>query len=421
MFARRISWRFGGLLLITLFAATFSALLPVRVPQAAALTALSEPSNLVSNGDFSSGTAGWNWSAGNPTAGTETCCMAGGSNGGPISHMPQAFAHPNGGGGLLYAWQNIPNVQVGTYMLIGWMNTSGGAQTTVIQADNGTGTAYCVTPQTHTTVWAQFYCTFTLSSVATIHVALLADNSGPTSGGWVNWDDISLTVSSSTAPDLLPYIGRTSGNGPSYVFLNAEVDMVTASANVMGRPGFYQLKIPSVSTPGTNKWEELNYDTAYIYRIRDTSPTATEWYEDFSNCASACAPGSPWVPRFMSVGQTFFHIDNTVKFYFKGSCTASRTPYQENAGMRLMGVYQRFTIFDTNNNLTSTTLNNVIRLQWYDANGVPLEDFYYAQGLGLVEWLNYSGGLPQSTQNYYTGPSGVSLNPPTNPPLQQPC
>ncbi|HET8843753.1 MAG TPA: hypothetical protein VFN35_19980, partial [Ktedonobacteraceae bacterium] len=355
MFAPHWFRRFRLLFLIALSLASLIVFLPVAVPRAAAQSATSEPYNLVTNGDFTTGLSSWNWSAGMPIAGTETACTCGA--GGPISHLPQAYAHPTGSGGLIYAWQNIPNVQAGQYILIGWINTSGGTQTAVIQADDGTGAAYCVTAQTHTTIWKQFFCSFNLPSPKTIHVALLADNSGPTAGGWVNWDDISLSVSSASGYDLLPYIGRTSGNGNAYVFASSEVDIVTASTNVMGvNPGFYQLKVPSVSAPGTNTWEELSYDSSYIYRVRDTSPTATEWYEDLSSCPSACTPGSKWVPRTMTAGQSFFHSDNTIKFYFKTSCTPSRLAYQESNGIRMMGAYQHFTIFDAGNNLTSITL-----------------------------------------------------------------
>ena len=172
--------------------------------------------NLVTNGDFGSGTAYWNWSA---LAGTEGCC----SGGGPLSHYPDAYAHPNGSNNpsLISAWENIPNPQAGNYTLSGYIITSGGAQQAMIQADDGTGNPFCRTTVTNTTGWQQFSCTFSYPQAgfqSIIHVALLAANGGSTGGGWINWDDISLTMGSSGSGSYLPvpFISQYQGLGSSY-------------------------------------------------------------------------------------------------------------------------------------------------------------------------------------------------------------
>src|SRR5262245_11208758 len=131
-------------------------------------TTSAQTGNLVTNGDFSGGTQSWNTDA---LSGVETCCAynSGGFSGGAV---PNAFGHPNGAGGITALWTNIPNPQAGTYTLTGWIKTSGGVQNALIQADDGTGRAYCVSQQPRNpTAWQQASCSFTLASPATIHVA----------------------------------------------------------------------------------------------------------------------------------------------------------------------------------------------------------------------------------------------------------
>ncbi len=97
----------------------------------------------ITNGNFSSGAAGWNWDG---LSGVETCCAA------PPLGYPNAYAHPNGAGGYIAGWQDIPGAPAATYTLSGRIRTSGGPQQAWIQADWGTFEGrYCLTPATNTT------------------------------------------------------------------------------------------------------------------------------------------------------------------------------------------------------------------------------------------------------------------------------
>jgi hypothetical protein len=102
-------------------------------------------------------------------------------------------------GGIIAAWQtivwNTTNPAPGWYTLVGYINTSGGNQQALIQADDGTGVnVYCRTALTNTMTWQRYTCSFLISGGRPqVNVVLIASNAPGTQWGWVNFDDVCLT------------------------------------------------------------------------------------------------------------------------------------------------------------------------------------------------------------------------------------
>lgn len=344
--------------------------------------------NLVTNGSFSSGTTGWNWHA---LSGVETCCAS------PPGGYPNAYAHPDGAGGsgvwgYIVPWQNIADNQAGTYTLSGKIRTSGGVQEVWIQADNGDffGT-YCQTAHTNTTYWQTFSCTFTLYSPATIHVALAASNAPATAWGWIAWDDISLTRSGGTTSyDLAQYMMRTDGqNGPIYALHNSQGGSETMQIQYSGGK-YYQVK--------NSHWEEFSYDGSYVWRFRDTSLNETDWYGLYRNCPS-CILGDPWAQRYMTIGQSRYRVPR-VRMY-NSSC-GMYADYDDPSTIKLEGAWGTYSVNGYN-------LSNVILLRSYRSNGTKWEDYYYARGIGLIEFRAWDEAGNDVFHSWYDGPRSGTL------------
>jgi hypothetical protein len=357
-----------------------AVLLAIQATPAAAVTG-----QLVSNGTFSSGTAGWNI----PSAGgVETCCAA------PTNGYPNAFFHPNGAGsgtglnGYLVTWQNIAGAPSGSYTLTGRLRTSGPPQSAILQADSGTFEApYCRTAGTGATGWAQVTCTFNYTAGAILHVAFGTSNLPATNGGWVAFDDISLIGSGGggtgeTAPyDLARYVIRADGtNGPVYHDSKNENLQLQASG---GR--YYQAK--------NQHWEEIWADATSIYRYRDTSDANT-WYGLYN---SAGAQGDVWIARFVSPGYTLTRTP-TIRVYNKAGCTAAPGWGTDSSQISFTRYLQTWT------SPGGITLNNVIELQSKHVSNTGAlnlwEDYYYGEGYGLVAFYAYDYNAPGSAPNF---------------------
>jgi hypothetical protein len=349
----------------------------------------------VTNGNFTNSLNGWNWPS---QMGVENCCAN------PPGGYPNAYAHPNGAGsgtGLgayLVAWQNIANAPSGTYTLSGRINSSGGAQSVWIQADNGVFEGrYCNTTPTNTASWITVSCSFTYTAGNTLHVAMVALNTPPTAWGWVTFDDISLTNSgggggTDTAPyDLATYLTRTdAAAGPVYSTVNNKFPPETMQMQYSaGR--YYQVK--------NAHWEELSWDSSYIRRYRDTSD-GSSWYGVYSNGGGTL--GDNWIQRSVYVGTALVR-NPTVKQYSKSGCSLLAN-YSQQSRIVVMNFYPTW------NSGTGPTLNNVIQLRSQLPNGAggwnAWEDYYYAKGVGLVKFVDYGGS---GFEGHFTGFTSANL------------
>lgn len=373
---------------IALVAATLG--LPDVIATAPAASAAT--GELMTNGNFSANTTGWNWPG---QMGTETCCAN------PPGGYPNAYAHPNGAGtgtGLsayLVAWQNIANAPSGTYTLSGRINSSGGTQSVWIQADSGVfENRWCQSSPSNTAAWITVSCSFNYTAGSVLHVAMVALNTAPTAWGWVAFDDISLTGSggggTDTAPyDLATYLTRTDGGtGPAYTTTTGETMQIQYNSG-LGR--YYQVK--------NSQWEEIGWNGSYIVRYRDTSPGNNQWYGLYSNGGATL--GDNWIQRFVSVG-TNMTRNPTVKFYSKSGCPLVNS-FSQTSRIVVLNFYPTWT------SGAGPTLNNVIRLQSQTPNGsggwTPWEDYYYAKGVGLVKFYDNGSGF----EGHFTGFTNTTL------------
>ncbi|MEV4138380.1 hypothetical protein AB0J72_40200 [Dactylosporangium sp. NPDC049742] len=333
----------------------------------------------VSNGTFSGGTASWNMPTGGGAAGTETCCAD------PPGGVPNAFFHPNGQGSgtslnaYLASWQNIAGAPSGTYTLSAKVRGSGGVQQSFVQADNGLfDSTYCRSAPTNTGSWITVSCSFAYTAGSTLHVAIATSNLPATNGGWVAFDDVSLTGGGGENPpyDLATYVIRADGADSTPHHMN------TGENNQLQYSGgrYYQVK--------NAHWEELWATSTAIYRFRDTSDPNT-YYGLYT---SGGAQGDLWIGRYVSPGYSLVRSPS-IRVYNKSNCGAAPGWGTDPSRIVFMQYFASWT------SPSGVTLSNVIWLQsQHTFNGVynRWEDYYYAKGLGLVAFYGYDYQLPGS-------------------------
>jgi hypothetical protein len=121
-------------------------------------------------------------------------------------------------------------------------------------------------------------------------------------------------------------------------------------------------------------WERRRLASGGIYLELDTSPNETEYYT---------IEGSPWLPLSWSVGDEYLR-NETVKFYRKSDCQPSQAPYTVTNKIKFTALHSTWT------SPAGIQLSNVIELHWLIAGGTE-EKYWFAAGLGLVQWQNRSG------------------------------
>ncbi|GAB4266259.1 MAG: hypothetical protein Kow0080_07380 [Candidatus Promineifilaceae bacterium] len=142
-------------------------------------------------------------------------------------------------------------------------------------------------------------------------------------------------------------------------------------------------------TKGENvgEWEELWVTDTFIYRGTDTSPGDIngDGRSDYYTLRENNQYGSKWAPRIWRVGE-LFERNPTVTFYSKDNCVPFASGPQR-SWLRFDAYYPTYTF------ASGITLNNVIQLSWLlTPDGNPIEQYYYAEGYGLVQWEGSSTG-----------------------------
>jgi hypothetical protein len=129
------------------------------------------------------------------------------------------------------------------------------------------------------------------------------------------------------------------------------------------------------------EWEELWYDSHFIYRGTDTSPGNGMYYTLRDNGHY----GSKWAPRFWQVGDVYERNPN-VMFYHKSDCSVVVGGSQRS--WLLFEAYHPYYTFES-----GIRLQNVVQLAWLTSpNGVPEERYFYAENYGLVGWRSLNHG-----------------------------
>jgi hypothetical protein len=163
--------------------------------------------------------------------------------------------------------------------------------------------------------------------------------------------------------DLLPYLR---GDGRMYEVKHPSGATETFQSQTEG-DWFYQCK--------NQQWEQLYVDAEYIWRGADTSPGAGRFYAQFE-------PGKArarWMPRRMSIGQSWTGSGHYVQFFDKATCPKSAL----NSGnatnkMTFRSYYTRLT-------WNGVTVDDVVEL----TNGNEM--WWFARGYGLVAWSSAWG------------------------------
>lgn len=125
----------------------------------------------------------------------------------------------------------------------------------------------------------------------------------------------------------------------------------------------------SFITKGAN-YEKRNVGSQYIDLMVDTSPEPNKLY----------TVDGHWLPRYMNVGQTFKRIERVS--WFTWDCQPLHQYTSES--------YIKFVSHHPMRTYNGIQIPNVIELHWI-VNGNVDERYFYAAGLGLVEWRKYNG------------------------------
>jgi murein DD-endopeptidase MepM/ murein hydrolase activator NlpD len=168
--------------------------------------------------------------------------------------------------------------------------------------------------------------------------------------------------------DTLDYFtGGFTGNGVLYEVATQGVGQQRHQTQVEGNV-FYHTK--------DHEWEQLRYDSDYIWRFTDTSPGDGHYYQ----LRDGGADWSKWTPRNWDVGDIYRRMP-VVTFYNKSDCSVVGEPAIHDTWIKLVSVYAQYTFY------TGVMLRNVIKLDWLSSpNSDPIESYWYAKGYGLVGW-----------------------------------
>ncbi len=124
-------------------------------------------------------------------------------------------------------------------------------------------------------------------------------------------------------------------------------------------------------------WELRHITPNFINLVLDISRGGGEFYTVQGN----------WLPRMMMPGETFSRVENVSVYQFTCNLVASYTSASD-------------IIFADHFNskvINGFTLSNVARFLW-KINGVIEEEYWYAEGLGLVQWLARDGRKSHITE-----------------------
>ncbi len=185
-------------------------------------------------------------------------------------------------------------------------------------------------------------------------------------------------------PFLLPLMGD-SGSGASYDLLPY---MKTADAfgtlyEVQTEGGPQQRHQTQVQSPvfyhtKDREWEQLMYDTGFIYRFTDSSPGPQGGRPRYYQLRDGGSAWSKWCPRYMELGE-IYERGPTVSFYWKDTCEQISNDLAPSL-IKLEAVYNTMTFF------TGITIKDVMVLSWMHMDQTEVERYFYAQRFGLVGW-----------------------------------
>lgn len=175
--------------------------------------------------------------------------------------------------------------------------------------------------------------------------------------------------------DLLPYFKPAQQFGPVFELQTQGAGQERVQAQSHGHNAFYHVK--------NREWEQLFYDSQYIYRGIDTSQGPNRFYllED-----DGLSNRSRWIPRNMRVGSRYLRSPIVHNYQYNDAGCWLLNSGRATSWIVFAEHYDSLTFF------TGTRLNDVIVLEWYfDLSANFVERYYYARGYGLVGWESEDG------------------------------
>lgn len=122
-----------------------------------------------------------------------------------------------------------------------------------------------------------------------------------------------------------------------------------------------------------SQWERRRADSKNIYLEMDTSPGADRFYTS----------DGVWMPRKWAVASRHKAPTN-VKFFSKSDCQQKNAYKQEH--------HLWFTDrFDSWTSWGGVMFRDVVQVQWVVGDSKVEETYWFAAGIGLVQWRNFSG------------------------------
>lgn len=124
------------------------------------------------------------------------------------------------------------------------------------------------------------------------------------------------------------------------------------------------------------QFEQRQIDNQYIRLVADTSPGDGQYY----------TVKGVWMPRFWHVGDSFTRTE-TVSWFWKRDCSpvAEKPTGTYTSQLKFVQHWREWVAPHS-----GIVLQDVVKLQW-EINGRVDEEYFFANGLGLVRWRKYDG------------------------------
>lgn len=195
----------------------------------------------------------------------------------------------------------------------------------------------------------------------------------------IGWQELVLGGSNPQPPpqavDLIPYFQTAPAgqNGPRFVLQHSDGRTEDIQHQTAESGAVYIVK--------NSQYEELKAADGYIWRRVDTSPGNGQYYKLWDQGLD----WSKWSPAFWEIGK-LYERRPFVQFFNKSDCKAVDVARQSITWLK-------FAAFNGNwQSPSGIILNNVIELHWLlSPSGAAQERYWYAKGIGMVQWKNAGG------------------------------
>lgn len=129
--------------------------------------------------------------------------------------------------------------------------------------------------------------------------------------------------------------------------------------------------------------EEFAFHSDFVWRGTDTSPSESEYYQQWSVATGKL--GAKWCPLTWRVGVPVLR-EVEIRYFYKLNGQKRGEPYRESSYLEIMAHHASKAFPD------GLTINDVLEIAWYHKADEPkLERYFYAYKIGLVGFQNAQG------------------------------